>query len=100
MEEQRALMKTPKSLAGAERETRNLARMLFAIDVVRNCFRALYNTLPFVKPLPIRWSTPPINLGSIVRLLNQVQAYEILIEGCFHGDPVRLRLFYFCFGAK
>jgi aarF domain-containing kinase len=58
-------------------------------NVAKNSGRFLYNwTAGWVtKPKKYEWEAAPINLGEILRLLNQVHAHEIFVDGAFNGDP-------------
>jgi aarF domain-containing kinase len=90
LDEQRRLMKTERSLTQAKRQAWIDARLLFAVDLLRNAWRAVRNAGAFVlgrERLPYTWTPPPINLGAVLELLGEVTAYQILEVGVFNADP-------------
>lgn len=35
----------------------------------------------------IKWGLAPVDLGATLRLIMEVHGYEIIMDGCFNGDP-------------
>jgi aarF domain-containing kinase len=70
-------------------EMERIGKMLHRMDVVKNVPRWLYNwTVGLVGgQIEYKWTTKPINLGSILQTLSEVHAYQIFNDGVFNGDP-------------
>jgi len=65
------------------------AASLRAIDALANACRWGYNWSAGVAlgRVPYAWSEVPAELGSILKLLCEVHAHEIFVDGVFNADP-------------
>jgi aarF domain-containing kinase len=75
-----------------EQRTHTLIKIMLRVsDVVRNVGALMYNStlgwLPWTPVLSYHWSEMPVNLSSVLKLLLQVHAHEMLIDGAFNADP-------------
>eukprot|EP00928_Gymnodinium_smaydae_P030375 TRINITY_DN22618_c0_g1_i1.p1 TRINITY_DN22618_c0_g1~~TRINITY_DN22618_c0_g1_i1.p1 ORF type:complete len:555 (-),score=73.48 TRINITY_DN22618_c0_g1_i1:88-1752(-) len=86
-EELRKLLSRP---APAEWHIKCYQKLLRSRDLLQNARRCIYNlgvwtlgrpTVPYV------WSTLPLNGPAITRLLFDVHAHQVFVDGAFNGDP-------------
>lgn len=85
----RQLTAPPRDLATSASRHRLLHVQLLARDAVANIWRIAYNvTLGIALGFkPLVWTEMPINLADTIRLLAEIHAHEIFVDGCFNGDP-------------
>eukprot|EP01059_Diplonema_ambulator_P009952 TRINITY_DN19930_c0_g1_i1.p1 TRINITY_DN19930_c0_g1~~TRINITY_DN19930_c0_g1_i1.p1 ORF type:complete len:548 (+),score=251.10 TRINITY_DN19930_c0_g1_i1:42-1646(+) len=95
-EEQRRKLKTGElQLRSIQEETKHTDRIktfLLCKDYVVNSAKAVVNAtfLPYLvrgSHLPFEWTEAPLNMGAIMDTLVQVHADQLLVHGCFNGDP-------------
>ena len=80
-----------RTLAEAEAEDARVASLLRAKVGVGNALRGAYNwtvgLLPFVPSLAYASAEVPASLAALMKLVLDVHAHEILVDGAFNGDP-------------
>jgi len=66
-----------------------MQRALIVRDVAINTAKYIFNnTLGFIiGNFKIDWCEPPLNIAALIKLLLEVHAHEIFLDGIFNGDP-------------
>ena len=83
--------KTLVTTALTEAEYNAIASKLAWRDTFLNvpilCRNWTIGWLPYVTATPYSYTKPPLNLPKILKKIWKVHAHELLIDGCFNGDP-------------
>lgn len=79
----------PQGLAAYDAKMRMYARLQRIGDLASNALRFVFNWSAgwLMTPYAYVQRRAPINLAAIIKLLNEVHAHEILVDGVFNGDP-------------
>jgi len=91
--EMKERMQDPKfkfaSLEDKSQENKMMYWMTVGGDLYNNMFKLCYNySLGFIfRPFEIEWSLLPVDLGKTLKLIMDVHGHQLLIDGCFNGDP-------------
>ena len=87
-----------KSIRGESEQAQKVRTAIRMQDYAMNALRVLANFTPIpyllsllkegrISPLPMKWTTLPLNLGDIIGLLVDVHADQLFTFGSFNGDP-------------